>query len=95
LCGTCIEQCPKNAIDMSVFGNTKPPSVILDKFIKVGENTTGDKVKKAVLNFIDDMLHPVTLLYFFGLTVFFNFFSGFYFGMIKNLEFIIRGIING
>jgi ferredoxin-type protein NapH len=94
LCGRCIEECPNGAINVSIFGNTKTPSFLIDK-INTGDNPIASKIKTIISKFVDDMLHPVSILYFFGLTVLFNFFSVSYFNSIKNMEIIIRSIIHG
>ena len=95
LCGKCMETCPKEAIKVSIFGNTTSPKALVEKILMADETKSGYRIKNRISVFVGDMLHPVTLLYFFGLTVLFNFFTGFYFSMITNLETIVRSIING
>jgi ferredoxin-type protein NapH len=94
-CGACIDQCPKKAIKVSIFGSTITLAVLLDKIINIKKDTFFYKTKTIFIQLIDDLLQPVTLMYFFGLAVIFNFFTGFYFDSITNLELLLRRIFNG
>ncbi len=92
LCTACINECPKGAISMRAFGVNTSPKPLLEKifsFIKDG-NTAG-KVKNYVIGIFDDILNPQSFFMFFGLTVLFTFFSGFYLDLFRFAVYFMGG----
>jgi ferredoxin-type protein NapH len=79
LCMNCVEVCPANAIEVTIFGKS------LNIKISIFQKLQHIRAVKILTNIIADILTPQSFLYFFALTFMFHFISGFYYGIIINL----------
>jgi len=91
LCTSCVAECPKNAISVTMFRSESSVSIVFEKiFSGIKEESYLFKIKKTFLKLITDLTSPVSFLYFFGLTVYFNFFGSFYKELVHYINLIIK-----
>lgn len=92
LCTSCVYECPKKAITVAAFYNENSISKLIEKMtFKLSEVKFLKNIRAFLIAFIDDIMNPLSILYFFCLAVYFTFFSTFYFSAIKFLTIIFGG----